>query len=100
MSDKGGCTFFSAEKAHIETRRRLASPEGGGKAEKERGSGEENGRVPTPCNEQHKKDISYHERGDKEEPVVVAKLLVNPIEHIPKGWTRGLGDKGIHQGLH
>lgn len=96
MSDKEGCTFFSAEKAHIETRRRLASPEGGEKGEKERGSGGENGRVPTPCNEQHKKDISYHERGDKEEPVVVAKLPVNPIEHIPKGWTRGLGDKGIH----
>jgi len=100
VSDKEGCTFFSTEKAHIETRRRLASPEGGEKGEKERGSGGENGRVPTPCNEQHKKDVSYHERGDKEEPVVVAKLPVNPIEHIPKGWTRGLGDKGIHQGLH
>jgi hypothetical protein len=96
VSDKEGCTFFSTEKAHIETRRRLASPEGGGKVEKERGSGGENGRVPTPCNEQHKKDVSYHERGDKEEPVVVAKLPVNPMEHIPKGWTRGLGDKGIH----
>jgi len=96
MPDKEGCTFFSTEKAHIETRRRLASPEGGEKGEKERGSGGENGRVPTPCNEHNKKDISYHERGDKEEPVVVAKLPVNPIEHIPKGWTRGLDDKGIY----
>ena len=97
ISDKEGCTFFSAEKAHIETRRRLASPEEGEERGRERGSGGENGRVPTPCNiEQYTKDIRYHERGDKEEPVVVAKLPVNPIEHIPKGWTRGLGDKGIH----